>query len=155
MSPTASVLVLQDAVTNSIYSKGKPCGSPFPQKINIDEDEGVHDFLIDDLRNINCATREVLRFESTDREEVERRRALKAIEEIRRASEEQIWGAASQTVPSDTRRPPSVLSQAPDMRLCLGDTAIPQYSWDLNGRNYSTNENKSSWAFIGPGREGY
>ncbi|KAK0071198.1 hypothetical protein PV326_001574, partial [Microctonus aethiopoides] len=66
------------------------CGSLFPQKINIDEDEGVHDFLIDDLRNINCAARVVLHFESRDREEVERRRALKAIEEMRRASEEQI-----------------------------------------------------------------
>ncbi|KAK0077392.1 hypothetical protein PV326_010076, partial [Microctonus aethiopoides] len=69
---------------------GNSVGSLFPQKININEDEGVHDFLIDDLRNINCAAREVLDFESRDREEVERRRTLKAIEEMRRASEEQI-----------------------------------------------------------------
>ncbi|KAK0071661.1 hypothetical protein PV325_012535, partial [Microctonus aethiopoides] len=72
-------------LSKSKYSKRKQCGSLFPQKINIDEEEGVHDFLIDDLRNINCAAREVLHFKSRDREEIERR-ALKAIEEMRRAS---------------------------------------------------------------------
>ncbi|KAK0156835.1 hypothetical protein PV328_012239 [Microctonus aethiopoides] len=76
-------------LSKSKYSKRKQCGSLFPQKINIDEEEGVHDFLIDDLRNINCAAREVLHFKSRDREEIERR-ALKAIEEMRRASEKQI-----------------------------------------------------------------
>ncbi|KAK0077376.1 hypothetical protein PV325_004025 [Microctonus aethiopoides] len=77
-------------LSKSIYSKGKQCGSLFPQKIKTDEDEGVHDFSIDDLRNINCAARKVLHVESRDREEVERRRALEAIEEMKRASEEQI-----------------------------------------------------------------
>ncbi|KAK0077273.1 hypothetical protein PV325_004184 [Microctonus aethiopoides] len=55
-------------LSKSIHSKGKHCGSLFPQKINIDEEEGVHDFLIDDFRNINCAAREVPHFESRDRE---------------------------------------------------------------------------------------
>jgi hypothetical protein len=76
-------------MSKALYAKGMSCAQLFPPKTDFNlHKEDAHIFTMDDLKDINCAAKEIVILENRNKEEIERRSALRKLNKERIIIEE-------------------------------------------------------------------